>query len=99
MERWNVLRPEERKKFVPLAPDFLIELLSESDELAFAQIKMQEWMENGVRLAWLLDPFQKVSYVYRQNRDVEIINGMGSLSGEDVLPGFELDLGVIYGEI
>ena len=99
VDRWNALRPEERKKFVPLAPDFLIELLSESDELAFAQIKMQEWMENGVRLAWLLDPFQKTSYIYRQNRELEIISGMGTLNGEDVLPDFELDLSGIYGEI
>jgi Uma2 family endonuclease len=98
-DRWNALRPEERKKFVPLAPDFLIELLSESDELAFAQIKMQEWMENGVRLAWLLDPFQKMSYIYRQNRELEIISGMVTLNGEDVLPDFELDLSGIYGEI
>jgi len=98
-DRWNALRPEERKKFVPLAPDFLIELLSESDELAFAQIKMQEWMENGVRLAWLLDPFQKMSYIYRQNRELEIISGMGTLKGEDVLLDFELNLGGIYGEI
>ena len=98
-DRWNALRPEERKKFVPLAPDFLIELLSESDELAFAQIKMLEWMENGVRLAWLLDPFQKMSYIYRQNRELEIISGMVTLNGEDVLPDFELDLSGIYGEI
>ncbi len=98
-DRWNALRPEERKKFVPLAPDFLIELLSESDELAFAQLKMQEWMENGVRLAWLLDPFQKTSYIYKQNRELEIISGMGTLNGEDVLPDFELDLSGIYGEI
>jgi Uma2 family endonuclease len=99
LDRWNALRPEERKKFVPLAPDFLIELLSESDELAFAQIKMQEWMENGVRLAWLLDPFQKMSYIYRQNQEVEVTTGMGCMSGEDVLPEFELDLNGIYGEI
>ena len=99
VDRWNALRPEERKKFVPLAPDFLIELLSESDELAFAQLKMQEWMENGVRLAWLLDPFQKMSYIYRQNRELEIISGMVTLNGEDVLPDFELDLSGIYGEI
>ena len=99
MDRWTALHPEERKKFVPLAPDFLIELLSESDELSFAQIKMQEWMENGVRLAWLLDPFQKMSYIYRQNRQVEVITGMGCLRGEDVLPDFELDLSGIYGEI
>jgi Uma2 family endonuclease len=98
-ERWNALHPEKRKKFVPLAPDFLIELLSESDEISFAQIKMQEWMENGVRLAWLLDPFQKTSYIYRKNREVEVVMGMNTLSGEDVLPGFELDLSVIYGEI
>ena len=97
-ERWNALHPEERKKFVPLAPDFIIELLSESDELGFAKVKMQEWMENGVRLAWLLDPFQKMSYIYRQNREVEILSGMITLKGEDVLPDFELNLSEIYGD-
>jgi Uma2 family endonuclease len=98
-ERWNALRPEERKKFVPLAPDFVIELLSESDELSFAKIKMEEWMENGVRLAWLLDPFEKTSYIYRQNQKVEIISGIVTLKGEDVLPDFGLDLSEVYGEI
>jgi len=96
---WNALRPEERKKFVPLAPDFVIELLSESDELSFAKIKMEEWMENGVRLAWLLDPFEKTSYIYRQNQKVEIISGIVTLKGEDVLPYFGLDLSEVYGEI
>ncbi|NBU98720.1 MAG: Uma2 family endonuclease [Spirochaetia bacterium] len=98
-ERWNALRPEERKKFVPLAPDFVIELLSESDELSFAKIKMEEWMENGVRLAWLLDPFDKTSYIYRQNQKVEIISGIVTLKGEDVLPDFRLDLSEVYGEV
>jgi Uma2 family endonuclease len=98
-ERWNALRPEERKKFVPLAPDFVIELLSESDELSFAKIKMEEWMENGVRLAWLLDPFEKTSYIYRQNQKVEIISGIVTLKGEDVLPDFGLDLSEVYGEV
>lgn len=98
-ERWNALRPEERKKFVPLAPDFIIELLSESDELGFAKVRMQEWMENGVRLAWLLDPFEKMSYIYRQNWEVEILSGMNPLKGEDVLPDFELNLSEIYGDV
>jgi Uma2 family endonuclease len=95
-ERWDSLSPEQKRKFIPLAPDFLIELLSESDELTFAKSKMDEWMENGVQLAWLLDPFQKVSYIYRPNRECEMVSGLVVLKGEDVLPGFELDLNGIY---
>lgn len=98
-ERWKALPVEERKKFVPLAPDFVIELLSESDELNFAKLKMQEWMNNGVRLAWLLDPFQKMTYIYQQNKEPEIFSGAVVLKGEDVLPNFELDLKEIYEEV
>jgi len=96
LERWNRLTSEEKKKFVPLTPDFVIELLSETDELPLAKIKMKEWMENGARLAWLLDPFAKISYVYRAGLEVEIVPGVRALDGETILPGFSLDLTEIY---
>jgi len=91
--RWDALSNEEKKKFPPLCPDFVIELLSESDPLKQTQNKMQEWMENGCRLAWLLVPAHKQVFIYRPERDTEELNGFNQLlSGEDVLPGFVLDL-------
>lgn len=93
LEKWNSLTSEQKRKFVPLCPDFLIELLSESDELGQTQLKMNEWMENGCSLAWLIDPFQKKTMIYRKGKPAEEVNGFDRvLSGEDVLPEFELPL-------
>ncbi|MGB6296332.1 MAG: Uma2 family endonuclease [Rivularia sp. (in: cyanobacteria)] len=92
LERWEALSLEERKKFPPLAPDFAIELRSESDRLKPLQDKMQEYLENGMRLGWLINPQDKQVEIYRQNRSVEFVNIPITLSGEDVLPGFELHL-------
>ena len=83
---------EERKKFPPLAPDFVIELRSESDRLKSLQDKMQEYLENGVRLGWLINPQDKQVEIYRQNQPVEVVQISVKLSGEDVLVGFELRL-------
>ncbi|BAZ83289.1 MAG: Uma2 family endonuclease [Sphaerospermopsis sp.] len=96
IERWNALTPEQRKKFLPLCPDFVIELVSESDDLADTQTKMQEYINNGLRLGWLLNPKDKQVEIYRQNQAVEILENPQSLSGEDVLPGFILDLQPIF---
>ncbi|HMV79083.1 MAG TPA: Uma2 family endonuclease [Leptospiraceae bacterium] len=71
LEKWNSLTSEEKRRFVPICPDFLIELLSESDELGQTQLKMNEWMENGCSLAWLIDPFQKKTIVYRKGKSPE----------------------------
>ena len=91
--RWDALSAEEKKKFPPLCPDFVIELLSESDSLKQAREKMQEWIENGCRLAWLLVPAHKQVFIYRPGKDAEELKGFHqSLSGEDVLPGFVLEL-------
>ena len=91
LERWESLSLEERKKFPPLAPDFVIELRSESDRLKSLQDKMQEYLENGVRLGWLINPQHKQVEIYRQNQAVEVVQIPITLSGEDVLPGFELE--------
>lgn len=92
--RWDALSAEEKKKFPPLCPDFVIELLSESDPLKQTQDKMQEWLDNGCRLGWLLDPARKQTFVYRPSQAPEALSGFDQqLSGEDVLPGFVLDLG------
>ena len=96
MERWNALTPEQRKRFLPLCPDFVIELVSESDDLADTQAKMREYIANGLRLGWLINPKNKQVEIYRPNQEIEILESPTSLSGEDVLPGFILDLQPIF---
>jgi Uma2 family endonuclease len=90
--RWNALTPDQRRKFPPLAPDFVIELRSPSDDLKPLQAKMQEYLENGVRLGWLIDPQNRSVEIYRSDRPVEVIATPARLSGEDVLPDFVLDI-------
>jgi Uma2 family endonuclease len=91
-EKWDGLTPQQRKKYLPLCPDFAIELVSESDDLADTQAKMREYIQNGLRLGWLINPQDKQVEIYRSNQEVEILISPTSLSGEDVLPGFILDL-------
>ena len=93
-EKLAELTPAQRKKFAPLVPDFVIEIRSESDRIGHLKRKMTDtWLANGVRLAWLIDPKAKKSYVYRPGKPVEELDGFErSLSGENVCPGFELDL-------
>ncbi len=91
-DRWDALTAEEQQGFAPICPDFVIELRSKSDSLKELQEKMQEYMENGARLGWLIDRKNKRVEIYRQGQDVEIIENPATLSGEDVLPGFVLDL-------
>jgi Uma2 family endonuclease len=79
-----------------LCPDFAIELVSETDDLNDARQKMQEYVENGLRLGWLIIPKAQQVEIYRQTRAVEVLQSPTSLSGEDVLPGFVLDLQPIF---
>lgn len=94
LDRWNTLTSEQRKKFPPLCPDFIIELMSESDTLNETRAKVQtDWMANGCRLAWLIDPKTETTYVYRIDGSIQIHRSFEQpLSGEDVLPGFVLNL-------
>lgn len=95
-ERWARLSSNEQKKFAPLTPDFIIELRSESDSLKELQNKMHEWIDNGCHLAWLIDTVEQKAYVYKADGLSKTINHFDEkLSGEDVLPGFELDLSVL----
>ncbi len=91
-ERWQALTPAQRKGFVPLSPDFVIELRSESDRLAKLQSKLQEYLDNGTELGWLIDPQQQQVEIYRVGQGVEIVVNPRQLSGEGVLPGFVLNL-------
>ncbi|WP_017720930.1 Uma2 family endonuclease [Kamptonema formosum] len=91
-ERWEALTPEQRRKFPPIAPDFVIELRSASDSLEILRDKMQEYLDAGVRLGWLINPQNQQVEIYRQGRDVDVRNLPATLAGEDVLPGFTLSL-------
>jgi Uma2 family endonuclease len=95
LERWEALTPEQRQKFPPLAPDFVIELRSATDDLKPLRAKMQEYRDNGVRLGWLIDPQRRIVEIYRLGTDVEVLQSPTTLSGEDVLPGFVMDLSEI----
>jgi Uma2 family endonuclease len=92
LERWEALTDEEKKKFPPLTPDFLIELRSQSDRLKPLQDKMQEYLENGLRLGWLINSQDTQVEIYRPGQPVEVIQTPALFSGEEVLPGFELQL-------
>jgi len=96
IERWNALTPEQRKRFLPLCPDCVIELVSESDDLADTQAKMREYIANGLRLGWLINPKNKQVEIYRPNQEIEVLQSPANLSGENVLPGFILDLQPIF---
>lgn len=96
MERWEALTPAQRKKFLPLCPDFAVELVSETDAVEDVRQKMQEYLQNGLRLGWLINPKLRQVEIYRPNRDVEVLESPTTLSGEDVLPGFVLDLQPIF---
>lgn len=95
-DRWNRLTPNEKEKFAPLCPDFVVELMSPSDSLEKTRLKMQEYMENGARLGWLINRRQQQVEIYRPNQEVEILQNPQSLSGEDILPDFTLDLTPIW---
>lgn len=99
-EKLANLPAEERKKFAAVVPDFVIEIRSDSDKLKKLKRKMEQtWIGNGVRLAWLIDPVKQKAYIYRQDGTVDVVpNFDGKLNGEEVLPGFELDLGMLKGE-
>ncbi|ACK66054.1 protein of unknown function DUF820 [Rippkaea orientalis PCC 8801] len=95
-ERWGKLTPEEREKFPPIAPDFVLELMSKTDSLKQVQEKMQEYMDNGVKLGWLINPEKKQVEIYRQGQEKEVLEYPQTLSGEDILPEFILDLALIW---
>ena len=91
-DRWEALTAEEKKKFAPICPDFVVELRSTTDSLEKLRAKMKVYVKNGARLGWLLDRKNRKVEISRQGSDVEILDSPATLSGEDVLPGFVLDL-------
>jgi Uma2 family endonuclease len=95
-ERLEKLSDKERQGFINICPDFVIELRSASDSLPKLKAKMLEYLENGAKLGWLIDPGKKKVYIYRQNQSVEVQENPSVLSGEDVLKHFSLDLSEIF---
>jgi Uma2 family endonuclease len=90
------LTADQKQKFLPLCPDFVVEIRSPSDRLSTVQAKMQEYLDNGARLGWLIDPASRTLYVYRPNQPVECLEHPTTISGEALLPGFVLDLQRIW---
>ncbi len=91
-EKWEALTPTQRRTFPPIAPDFVIELRSATDNLQDLQTKMQEYLDNGVQLGWLVNPQDQQVELYRFNRPVEVLNLPIDLLGENILPGLVLKL-------
>ncbi|WP_414530670.1 Uma2 family endonuclease [Nodularia chucula] len=96
LERWDALTDEERQKFPPICPDFVIELLSPSDSLKTTQEKMTEYIDNGVRLGILINRKSRQVEIYRTGKEVEFLDSPATVSGEDVLKGFVVNLGMIW---
>jgi Uma2 family endonuclease len=96
IEKWNALTEQQKERFLPLCPDFVVEILSPSDDLKTTQEKMREYLDNGSRLGWLLNRKKRQVEIYRQGKTVEILDNPTTLSGEDVLPGFILELDSIW---
>lgn len=91
-ERWEALTPEQKRKFPPIAPDFVIELRSATDDLKTLRQKMQEYIDAGVKLGWLINPQQQQIEIYRLGKDAELRDLPTELLGEEILPGFSLSL-------
>lgn len=96
LERWDALTEEEKEKFPPICPDFLIELMSPSDSFKTTQEKMQEYIDNGVRLGILINRKSRQVEIYRPGKEVEVLDSPATVSGEDVLKGFVLNLVMIW---
>jgi Uma2 family endonuclease len=94
--RLATLTEKQKEKFLPLCPDFVIELRSPSDNLRTLQSKMQEYIDNGARLGWLLDAIDRRVYIYRAGVAVERLDNPATISGDPELPGFVLDLTKIW---
>ena len=94
--RLAALTPQDRERFIPICPDFVIELRSDSDRLSVLQAKMQEYLANGAQLGLLIDPQTRSVHIYRPDREVQIAENPDTISADPTLPGFTLDLTEIW---
>ena len=91
-ERYDAIWEGEYASVIPGAPDFVVEVRSRTDRLADGLAKMREWMDGGTKLGWYIDPYARRVYIYRAGREVEVLDNAETLSGEDLLPGFILEV-------
>jgi len=96
LQRWSQLTPQQKSTFPQICPDFVVELRSPSDNLSPLQAKMLEYRDNGARLGWLIDPQSRQVSIYQPETEVMVLDNPDSLAGEAVLPGFVLDLNVVW---
>jgi Uma2 family endonuclease len=97
LERWNNFNDEQQEKFLPICPDFVVELRSASDNLKPLQEKMEEYMqEDEIKLGWLIDRKNRKVYIYRPGMSVECLNNLDTVSGESILPGFVLNMSLVW---
>ncbi len=97
-EKWDSLTEQQKEGFGPLCPDFVVELSSPSDRVSEVRKKMEEYMENGASLGWLIDPFKRQVYVYRPNEEVVVLNNPETVSADPLLPGFTLNLTELWSD-
>lgn len=95
-ETWNALSEAEQDAFSNLAPDFVVEVRSKSDKLPTLRKKMREYIDQGVRLGWLIDPLAKTAEVYRPGKPPQRVENAKTLRGDPELPGFVLDLKLVW---
>lgn len=95
LDKWNSLTSDDKDKFAPVCPDFIIEVRSKSDDIESLKEKMNVWVKNGAALGWLVDPREKAVFIFRPGKHEEKVQGFHSLKGEDPVRGFELDLTVL----
>ncbi len=97
-ERWNELTEWQQQRFAPLCPDFVVELRSSSDRIQDVRDKMQEYIDNGARLGWLIDPETRTVEIYELGEEVETLYNPERIAGDPVLPGFILDMKRVWGQ-
>ena len=95
-EKWDSLTDRQKRSFAPICPDFAVELRSDSDSLPMLLNKMEEYMENGATLSWLIDPQRRQVYVFKAGEEMVVLENPAVVSGDPLLPGFELQLEEIW---
>lgn len=96
--RWERLSDEEQKRFAPVCPDFLIEIVSESDSRLVLEAKMQKWIANGAKLAWMIDPYRATVSIYRPDREIEVLERPEFVIAGDPVAGFRLTSSLLWDE-
>ncbi|HET6977791.1 MAG TPA: Uma2 family endonuclease [Pyrinomonadaceae bacterium] len=97
-ERWNSLTKEQKGSFAPICPDFVVEIRSPSDNIKQLFLKMFEYIENGTKLGWLIDPLRRKVYVYIPNKETLVLDNPATVCGDPLLAGFELQLATLWSD-